>query len=102
MQCSNDGNGSISSTVKAHASKSKAVIYTKRDGVREIRKYGEAASSPASARMRMGVCDSCDMVVHVYKQCSRCMKAIYCSRECQTAAWPQHKKVCVKKTTVVE
>ena len=30
------------------------------------------------------------------KSCSRCRRVEYCSKECQTAAWPEHKKVCVK------
>ena len=28
------------------------------------------------------------------KCCSRCKKALYCSRECQLKDWPGHKKVC--------
>lgn len=27
-------------------------------------------------------------------QCGRCLTTHYCSRECQTAAWKEHKKVC--------
>ena len=30
------------------------------------------------------------------KSCSRCRRVEYCSKECQAAAWPEHKKVCVK------
>ena len=29
-----------------------------------------------------------------FKKCSRCMSAIYCSRECQTAHYPEHKRLC--------
>ncbi|KAI9926370.1 hypothetical protein ASPWEDRAFT_176660 [Aspergillus wentii DTO 134E9] len=28
------------------------------------------------------------------KQCAKCKKEVYCSRECQTADWKQHKKIC--------
>ena len=31
-----------------------------------------------------------------FKQCSRCHAAIYCSRECQTAHYPEHKTLCLK------
>lgn len=30
-------------------------------------------------------------------RCSRCLDALYCSRECQHLDWPEHKKTCMKK-----
>ena len=30
-------------------------------------------------------------------QCSRCLRAFYCSKECQVADWRKHKKNCRKK-----
>ena len=40
------------------------------------------------------VCQSsADMLGHTLKQCARCGKAVYCSRECQKADWPEHKIV---------
>ena len=32
-------------------------------------------------------------------RCSRCRGPRYCSRECQSQHWPQHKQVCNKQTT---
>ena len=29
-----------------------------------------------------------------FRQCGRCLSVIYCSRECQTAHYPEHKKSC--------
>ena len=34
-----------------------------------------------------------------FKQCSRCKAVIYCSRECQTAHYPEHKSLCSEHTT---
>ena len=33
----------------------------------------------------------------VVKYCARCHITCYCSKECQTAHWPQHKKECVEQ-----
>jgi MYND finger len=33
------------------------------------------------------------------KRCAKCKGALYCSRECQTADWKTHKKVCNKAPT---
>ena len=34
-----------------------------------------------------------------FKNCSRCKAVIYCSRECQTAHYPEHKKLCMEHAT---
>ena len=34
-----------------------------------------------------------------FKQCSRCRAVIYCSRECQTAHYPEHKPLCKEHST---
>lgn len=34
------------------------------------------------------------------QKCSRCSRAFYCGRDCQVAAWPDHKKVCLRKSPV--
>eukprot|EP01117_Protostelium_nocturnum_P015034 TRINITY_DN5789_c0_g1_i2.p2 TRINITY_DN5789_c0_g1~~TRINITY_DN5789_c0_g1_i2.p2 ORF type:complete len:260 (-),score=66.87 TRINITY_DN5789_c0_g1_i2:52-831(-) len=41
-------------------------------------------------------CDNCG-VLNPGKKCSGCKAASYCSRECQVAQWPTHKKVCKSK-----
>ena len=37
-----------------------------------------------------------------FKKCSRCHAVIYCSRECQVAHYPEHKRLCREHSTVRE
>ena len=39
-------------------------------------------------------CGYCGKSDGTLKSCSKCRLASYCSKECQTAAWPEHKKEC--------
>ena len=38
-------------------------------------------------------CNTCQIECGSFK-CCRCRSAVYCSKECQRAAWPLHKKSC--------
>ncbi len=44
---------------------------------------------------KVRVCASCEKG-NCKLYCGKCKSAYYCSRECQAAAWPTHKKVCNK------
>jgi hypothetical protein len=50
---------------------------------------------------RSRVCNKCQKVyrkgsgAEKFKRCSRCGEIYYCSRKCQVADWPEHKKTCV-------
>lgn len=40
-------------------------------------------------------CHTCGEFRHSLRRCSRCTEAHYCSAECQTEHWPEHKQDCV-------
>ena len=43
-------------------------------------------------------CALCGKVEERLQRCSGCHKATYCSRECQKAAWKEHKQICGKSS----
>jgi len=58
----------------------------------------------AEARKTVTPCSFCGKKVGV-QQCSGCPKTSdvrFCSRECQTAAWPKHRAVCASKRQVLD
>ncbi|KAM7219619.1 hypothetical protein V8F06_005000 [Rhypophila decipiens] len=34
--------------------------------------------------------------------CGRCKKAVYCSRECQTACWHKHRRHCPRPNYIIK
>lgn len=46
------------------------------------------------SKKTMRVCRSCKQQDFDYKQCGRCRKVYYCSRDCQKKDWPKHKEGC--------
>lgn len=40
------------------------------------------------------MCDHCGELAKEMSRCVRCHHAHYCGKECQTAAWQGHKKMC--------
>lgn len=69
-------------------------------GVESQKVYDEFVKGPEAKESRADVysCSYCGTKTSAKKLsgCSRCKMATYCSRECQEAAWPAHKKECVK------
>ena len=45
---------------------------------------------------KIGICSGCNEEVkrELLDVCSRCVADQYCSRECQVAHWPEHKRGC--------
>ena len=56
---------------------------------RALRDSGMKASTGQS----LG-CSSCGLVTGDLMRCGRCKGAVYCSKGCQAAAWPDHKPLC--------
>lgn len=46
-------------------------------------------------------CNSCKKlrsdVSQPLKRCAKCLKALYCSQECQRTDWPSHKRFCISR-----
>jgi ankyrin repeat protein len=61
-------------------------------------KAAGTAAAPAAAAAGVLTCATCGRVAAdagaALSACSRCKAALYCGRECQRLAWPQHKAVC--------
>lgn len=47
-------------------------------------------------------CKACPAGIGVKKHCSRCVKAFYCSEECQRGDWPRHKVECKQTSSVTD
>jgi hypothetical protein len=61
-------------------------------------KYKEVKSITKTGLCFNPQCQAPDRMVERGKMfyCTRCRLANYCSPECQTAAWPEHKEICDK------
>ena len=46
----------------------------------------------------VGTCAHCSALLQQRHSCSRCKSVMYCSRECQRASWPAHKKLCTPQS----
>lgn len=56
--------------------------------------YGTTARNPRDTPMKDLPCNGCGEVGGNNKACVGCRIAIYCSKECQTKHWPDHKVFC--------
>jgi len=70
-------------------------------GGTESQKIYEQIIQPPKTKQGRGdpyTCSYCDKVdTQKMMCCSRCKTVSYCSKECQTKAWPAHKKLCAPK-----
>ncbi len=51
---------------------------------------------------KMYGCGGCSLPGQGFRLCARCRSVRFCSRTCQKAAWPEHKKVCRKREDAAE
>jgi hypothetical protein len=60
--------------------------------------YNEASTGSSSSREQVArYCAHCSKLssdADLLKFCAVCLSAVYCSRECQRAAWPVHTQTC--------
>jgi len=56
------------------------------------------------AREQVQICSACgenpQTSGKILKKCASCKTSMYCSRECQVADWPTHKKSCVQERDI--
>lgn len=57
------------------------------------RQRGPITQGDVDAMLNTNTCASCGKPASL--RCARCKKVHYCSKECQKADWPSHKRVCV-------
>jgi hypothetical protein len=67
-----------------------------RQGINEM--LAEAMGEPNAQNMSAEVtpCGNCGNT-EAKKKCNRCMVIAYCNKNCQTAHWPLHKRMCGRK-----
>lgn len=44
----------------------------------------------------------CGSTSAIFQRCARCQNTMYCSRDCQAAAWPTHKATCKRRNYLVK
>lgn len=54
----------------------------------------QAIYQTSSSEHEDKLCAKCQNVIFKLRKCSACLEAVYCSRECQIADWPQHRGIC--------
>jgi hypothetical protein len=68
---------------------------SRQEGAQEGEGAGSSKSKGKGRRSSSkGCCAGCGARDVKLRKCSGCKQVIYCNRECQTAHWKEHKKVC--------
>ena len=68
------------------------------EGRVKVGEVGKGAKEGKVGRMKLETCDGCGAGRGEKKlsRCARCMEVGYCSKECQTNRWKEHRSVCLK------
>lgn len=68
------------------------------DDAQGVTQVGAEEAAFWAGTARRHACDQCLRFTDKLAQCARCHEAVYCSRECQKAAWKTHKLICGQPT----
>ena len=72
--------------------------YGYKTAMKEISKYTDEVKDDAPSAPR---CATCNMSHESLKKCGGCKMVRYCSNQCQTDDWREHKKVCRRENLIV-
>ncbi|VDI42249.1 Hypothetical predicted protein [Mytilus galloprovincialis] len=101
------GPGVYTDKSKVHVGSGEILVYSRPPIITctNVQKHNdEVRQHPKDVVRLVEACSFCRHVLQNMKSCSKCKKATYCSKECQTKHWLRHKHLCklLRSSYVVE